>query len=64
LIDTNPIQNEFNEYLRGRFEYKTNSPFGAQCVGSVRAGDTREETNARRREIENELRRDNGCAPQ
>ena len=59
MIDTNPIQNEFNEYLRGRFEYKTNSPFGAGCVGSRRAGDNREETNDRRREYENELRRDN-----
>ena len=59
LIDTNPIQNEFDEYLRGRFEYKTNSPFGVGCVRSRHTGDNREETNDRRREIENELRRDN-----
>src|SRR5690242_11984210 len=29
VIDPNPIQNEFNEYLRGRFDYGTNGPFAA-----------------------------------
>jgi hypothetical protein len=57
MIDTSPIQNEFDEYLRGRFEYRTNGP-GAGCL-SARSGDNREQTNARRREYEDELRRDN-----
>src|SRR5262249_14729030 len=58
MIDTNPIQNEFNEYLRGRFEYRTNGP-GAECIGSAHAGDNRQQTNARRREYEDQLRQDN-----
>jgi hypothetical protein len=58
LIDTNPIQNEFNEYLRGRFEYKTNGP-GAGCLGSLHAGDNMQQTMARRRDYEAELRQDN-----
>ena len=31
LIDRSPIQNEFDEYLRGRFEYRTNGPAGREA---------------------------------
>jgi len=58
LIDRSPIQNEFDEYLRGRFEYRTNGP-GVGCLGSRRAGDNMQETMARRREYEDELRQGN-----
>ena len=56
LIDRNPIQNEFNEYLRGRFEYRTNSPFAAGCPSG---GYTRQEGIATRRDYENQLRQSN-----
>jgi hypothetical protein len=29
--DSNPIQNEYNEYLRGRFDFKSNSSFSVHC---------------------------------
>src|SRR5215510_8106896 len=29
--DSNPIQNEYNEYLKGRFEFKSNSNFPVAC---------------------------------
>ena len=29
--DSNPIQNEYNEYLKGRFEFKSNSNFPVTC---------------------------------
>ena len=56
MIDANPVQNEFNEYLRGRFEYKTNSPFGAQCPASAY---TKQQGIAARRDYENQLRQNN-----
>jgi len=31
ISDTQPIQNEFNEYLKGRFDYKSNSNFSVSC---------------------------------
>jgi len=58
MIDTSPIQNEFDEYLRGRFEYRNSGP-GAGCLWGGRAGGPKQETMARRREYENELRQDN-----
>lgn len=54
MIDTGPIQNEFDEYLRGRFEYRNSGP----GVGCLWRG-TKQETMARRREYENELRQNN-----
>jgi hypothetical protein len=56
MIDTNPIQNEFNEYLRGRFEYRTNSPFAAGCLGQFT---TMQQAMVQRREYEDQLRHDN-----
>lgn len=29
--DSNPIQNEYNEYLKGRFAFKSNSSFPVGC---------------------------------
>jgi len=29
--DSNPIQNEYNEYLKGRFDFKSNSSFSVHC---------------------------------
>src|SRR5262245_30088916 len=29
--DSNPIQNEYNEYLKGRFAFKSNSNFPVAC---------------------------------
>ena len=56
MIDTNPVQNEFNEYLLGRFEYKTNSAFGAQCTASAY---TMQQGITMRRDYENQLRQSN-----
>ena len=56
LIDANPIQNEFNEYLLGRFEYRTNSAFGAQCPSSAY---TMQQGITARRDYENQLRQSN-----
>ena len=56
MIDANPVQNEFNEYLLGRFEYKTNSAFGAQCPVSAY---TMQQGIATRRDYENQLRQSN-----
>jgi hypothetical protein len=56
MIDANPIQNEFNEYLRGRFESKTSGPFGTQCPTSAY---TRQQGIEMRRDYENQLRQSN-----
>ena len=56
MIDANPIQNEFVEYLRGRFESRTSGPFGAQCPTSAY---TRQQGIAMRRDYENQLRQSN-----
>jgi hypothetical protein len=53
LMDANPIQNEFNEYLRGRFEYRTDSAVGAQCP---RTSYTMAQAIAARRDYENRNR--------
>jgi hypothetical protein len=56
LMDANPIQNEFNEYLRGRFDYRTNSAFGAQCPANSY---TNQQAMAAKRDYENQLRQSN-----
>jgi hypothetical protein len=56
LIDTNAIQNEFDEYLRGRFETRTSGPFGAQCPTS---GHNMQEATVQRRDYQNQLRQSN-----
>jgi len=56
VIDPNPIQNEFNEYLRGRFDYGTNGPFAAACLAQAT---TKQQAVAQRREIEDQFRHDN-----
>src|ERR1044071_1071888 len=35
IADTSPIQNEYNEYLKGRFSTKSNSSFPVACWVSL-----------------------------
>jgi len=56
MIDANPIQNEFNEYLSGRFDFRTNGPFGAACLAQATS---KQQAMAQRREYEDQLRHDN-----
>ena len=50
--DTNPIQNEFYEYLLGRFEYRTDSSLGATCPFF----ETMQRAQAQKRNYEDQLR--------
>ena len=50
--DTRPMQNEFGEYLKGRFDFKSNSSFSVNCpifesVGSAQSGKAVYETQMR-----------------
>jgi hypothetical protein len=55
-LDTNPIQNEFNEYLRGRFGFRSDSSYGAACPASWY---TIAQAQNAKRDYENQLRQQN-----
>jgi hypothetical protein len=53
--DSNPIQNEYNEYLKGRFEFKSNSNFPVTCPLFV----TMSEAQSRKQDYEMQMRQGN-----
>jgi hypothetical protein len=73
VADTQPLQNEYSEYLKGRFDIKSNSPFSVACTVSLtmsqaQSGKNYYETQARQGnkqivEIEWGYRAEPGAAP-
>ena len=54
-FDTNPIQNEFNEYLKGRYDFNSNSSLAVNCP----LFPTRSEAQIGKRTIEMQMRQGN-----
>lgn len=55
VADTQPLQNEYSEYLKGRFDIKSNSPFPVACIASF----TLSEAQTRKNDYETQARQGN-----
>jgi len=55
-LDTQPMANEFNEYLKGRYDYKTNSNYPGGCP----LFETQALASSAKQKMESEVRQRNG----